>query len=53
MKRIKVLVSVLCFVFAGMAAVYGQSSEKVTFHGFGGWGYGKTDGARYLSGAKE
>ena len=53
MKRIKVLVSVLCFVFTGMAAVYGQSSEKVTFHGFGGWGYGKTDGADYMYGDKK
>ena len=27
--------------------------EKVEFHGFGGWGYGQTDGNVYLNGNED
>lgn len=33
--------------------VHGQGERKISIHGFGGWGYSKTDGNQYLIGTKD
>jgi len=42
----------LCFILVVIPSK-GQIGEKLSIHGFGGWGYGKTDGNQYLIGNKD
>lgn len=46
------LLGMLCFILIVIPS-NGQIGEKLSIHGFGGWGYGKTDGNKYLIGNKD
>jgi hypothetical protein len=53
MKSTKIFVTVLLTLFFGIMSANTQITDKVRIHGFGGWGYGKTDGNPYLIGINE
>ncbi len=53
MKSTKFWLIVLLTILLGTANVSAQVSDQVSIHGFGGWGYGKTNGNHYLSGNDE
>lgn len=50
MKKVRTIVSILVICFWGFTQLQGQISEKITIHGFGGWGYGNTNGYHYQFG---
>lgn len=46
------LLAMLCLILVALPS-NAQIGEKLSIHGFGGWGYGKTDGNKYLIGNEE
>ena len=53
MRLIKFLLLGMLFFILVTLPSNGQIGEKLSIHGFGGWGYGKTDGNKYLIGNSE
>lgn len=48
----KLVVPILFTMFLGITNLNAQIADKISIHGFGGWGYGNTDGNNYLLGSK-
>jgi hypothetical protein len=53
MKKLKTLFIMITILVIGMVPSHAQEAGNVTIHGFGSWGYGNTDGPRYLYGDDE
>jgi len=47
------LMKVLFYLLVSALSIYAQSLNNVQIHGFGGWGYGRTDGNNYIIGSEK